>query len=199
MAASPRAGVSGDEKKAGGAKRVRPRRDFDALKQRRLRAADLFRRGKSQAEVARALGVSPQAASEWYQLWSSGGRAALAGAGRAGRLPRLSDQQLTEVVTALKKGPRANGFGTDLWTLARVSDVIERVTGTRLGQTQTWDTLRRRLGWTRQRPARRALERNDAAIANWVEVEWPRIKGAPAAGGGGSSSKTSRGSPSSPR
>jgi len=159
----------------------------------------MFRRGKSQAEVARALGVSAQSVSQWHRLWSSGGRAALAGAGRAGRLPRLSDEQLAEVVAALKRGPRANGFATDLWTLARVADVIERVTGVRLGQTQTWDTLRRRLGWTRQRPARRALERDDAAIATWVEVDWPRIKGRPADGGRGSSSKTSRGSRSSRR
>jgi transposase len=197
---SSAAGASGDKKKEkGAAKPVRPRRDFEAMKQRRLRAADMFRRGKSQAEVARALDVSAQAVSEWYRLWRSGGRAALAGTGRAGRLPRLSDEQLTEVVVALKKGPRANGFGTDLWTLARVADVIERVTGIRLGQTQTWDTLRRRLGWSRQRPARKALERDDTAIANWVEEEWPRIKGVPAAGGRGSSSKTSRGSRSSPR
>jgi transposase len=199
VATSPPARASGGKKKEGVPKPVRPRRDFEALKQRRLRAAEMFGLDKSQAEVARALGVSAQAVSEWYRVWRSGGRAALAGAGRAGRVPRLSDEQLADVVTALKEGPRANGFGTDLWTLARVADLIERVTGIRLGQTQTWDTLRRRLGWTRQRPARRALERDDAAIANWVEVEWPRIKGVPADGGRGSSSKTSRGSRSSPR
>lgn len=186
-------------KQRGGTKRVRPRRDFEALKKRRMRAADMFRRGKSQAEVAQALGVSAQSASQWYRLWASEGRAALVGAGRAGRLPRLSDDQLADVVTELKHGPRANGFPTDLWTLSRVSDVIERVTGVRYGQTQTWTILRQRLGWTRQRPARRALERNDDAIANWVSQEWPRIKKAPGAGAPGSSSRTNRGSASSPR
>jgi transposase len=137
--------------------------------------------------------------SHWHQLWSEGGRRALGGAGRAGRLPRLSEEQLTEVLTALRRGPRANGFPTDLWTLARVSDVIEVVTGVRLGQTQTWDTLSRRLHWSRQRPARRALERNDEAIAAWVENDWPRIKKAPGAAAPGSSSKMSRGSRSFPR
>jgi transposase len=164
-----------------------------------MRAADLFSRGESQADVARALGVSAEAVSQWYQLWSAGGRAALAGAGRAGRRRRVSDEQLAEVVAALKQGPRANGFATDLWTLARVADVIEAITGVRYGQTQTWEILRKRLGWTRQRPARRALERDDEAIATWVETEWPRIKGRPAAGGRGLSSKTSPGSRSSPR
>jgi len=164
-----------------------------------MRAAEMFRRGKRQAEVARGLGVSAETASEWYRLWSGGGRAALAGAGRAGRRRRLSDGQLAEVVAALKKGPRGNGFATDLWTLARVAEVIEATTGVRYGPTQTWEVLRHRLGWTRQRPARRAVERDDEAIATWVETEWPRIKAGPAGGGRGSSSKTSQDSRSSRR
>jgi transposase len=76
----------------------------------------------------------------------------------------------------LAKGPRANGFPTEMWTLARVADVIEQVTGVGLGQTQTWAVLRERLGWSRQRPARRAAERDDDAIATWVKRDWPRIK-----------------------
>ena len=159
----------------------------------------MFGRGKSQAEVAHALGVSPQSVSRWYALWRDGGRQALAGAGRAGRLPRLSDEQLAQVVEALKAGPRANGFSTDLWTLRRVADVIESVTGVEYGTSQTWEILRQRLGWSRQRPARRALERNDEAIANWVADDWPRLKKAPGAGRRGSSSKTKAASPSSPR
>jgi transposase len=169
------------------------------LERRRLRAADMFRRGKSQAEVAHALGVSPQSAPRWYALWRDGGRKALLGAGRAGRLPRLSDEQLADVVEALKTGPRANGFPTDLWTLKRLADVIESVTKVRYGTSQTWQILRERLGWSRQRPARRALERNDEVIANWVANDWPRIKQAPGAGRRGPSSKTKAASPSSPR
>ncbi len=159
----------------------------------------MFRRGKSQAEVAQALDVSPQSASRWYALWRDGGRKALIGAGRAGRLPRVTDEQLARVVGALKAGPSANGFSTELWTLKRVADVIESVTGVRYSTSQTWDILRQRLGWSRQRPARRALERNDEAIANWVANDWPRIKKVPGAGRRGSSSKTRAASPSSPR
>ena len=159
----------------------------------------MFRRGKSQAEVAHALGVSRESASKWYALWSTGGRAALAGAGRAGRLPRLSDEQLADVVTALQRGPRANGFATEMWTLSRVAEVIEERTGVHYGATQTWTILRERLGWSRQRPARRALERDDEAIATWVAEEWPRIKKGPGAEAPGSSSRTSRGSASSRR
>jgi hypothetical protein len=80
------------------------------------------------------------------------------------------------VEAALTKGPRANGFPTEMWTLARVADVIEQVSGVRHSQTQTWVILRERLRWSRQRPARRAIERDDEAIATWVKQEWPRIK-----------------------
>jgi len=199
VAGAGKSAATGKPTRTNSAKRIRPRRDFEALTRRRMRAADMFRRGRSQAEVARALDVSAEAVSQWYRLWRAGGRAALAGAGRAGRRPRVSDDQLADVVAALKLGPRANGFPTELWTLTRVADLIEAITGVRYGQTQTWELLRKRLGWTRQRPARRALERNDEAIATWVATEWPRIKDVPAAGGRGWSSKTSPGSRSSPR
>jgi transposase len=178
---------------------VSARRDFEALTARRMRAADMFRRGKRQVDVAAKLGVSAQTASRWFRVWEQGGRAALAGAGRAGRARRLTEVQLSEVEAALAKGPRANGFPTEMWTLARVAEVIEAVTGVRHSQTQTWTILRQRLGWSRQRPARRAVERDEAAIATWVKEDWPRIKKVRGAAAPGSSSRTRAGSPSSRR
>src|SRR5215212_10914156 len=86
------------------------RRDFAGLEQRRLEAARMFAHGATQAEVARTFGVSPQAASTWYRRWHEGGEAALRGAGRAGRRPRLSAAELDAVEQALGKGPEAFGF-----------------------------------------------------------------------------------------
>lgn len=154
----------------------------------------MFDRGKRQVDVAAALGVSAQTASRWHATWVREGRAGLAGAGRAGRLPRLSDEQLAAVERTLLAGASASGYPTEMWTLDRVAEVIERATGVRYGTTQTWTILRTRLGWTRQRPARRAVERDDEAIATWVKQEWPRIKKARGAAAPGSSSKTSPGS-----
>ena len=180
-------------------KRVAPRRDFAALKERRLRAGRMFERDATQAEVARELGVSRESASQWFTAWSEGGKKALVGAQRAGRLPRLSDQQLTKVERALAMGPQANGFATELWTLARVATVIEAVTDVEYSTTQTWWILHERLGWSRQRPTRKALEGDDEAIAAWARDRWPVVKKTPDAGGRGSSSKTNRASASSPR
>lgn len=169
------------------------------MRQRRMRAAEMFERGKRQVDVVAELDVSAQTASRWHRAWQAGGRDALAGAGRAGRLPRLSEEGLAEVEAALTKGPKANGFATDMWTLARVAEVIERITGMRYSQTQTWTILRERLGWSRQRPARRATARDDEVIQTWVKTQWPRIKKAPGAEAPGSASKTKADSPYSPR
>src|SRR6266508_3041781 len=105
------------------------RRDFKAMEERRKRAGRMFGRGATQAEVVHELGVSRQSVSRWYADWQAGGAKALKGAGRAGRLPRLSAAQLRAVARALRMGPEAHGYPTDLWTVARVAEVIEAVTG----------------------------------------------------------------------
>jgi transposase len=79
-----------------------------------MAAADMFARGKRQVDVVDKLGVSAQTASRWHQIFLTEGKKGLAGAGRAGRLPKLSDEQLTQVEQALLKGPRANGFPTEM-------------------------------------------------------------------------------------
>jgi transposase len=169
------------------------------MERRRKRAARLFERGATQADVARELAVSRQSVSRWYADWQAGGVTALKAAGRAGRMPRLTAGQLRRVDQALRKGPRAYGLGTDLWTLDRVAAVIEAETGVAYHPGHVWKLLRDKLGWTRQRPARRAVERDDDAVARWVAHDWPRIKRGPADAEPGSSSKTNRGSRSSPR
>jgi transposase len=135
----------------------------------RPRAAQLFRQGKTQAEVARELEVSRQSVSRWHADWMAGGTTALRGAGRAGRLPRLDDADLRRVERRLKKGPLASGYPTEMWTLQGVAEVIQ--------SGHVWRILGQ-LGQSRQRPARRALERNDEAIAYWVKREWLRVKNA---------------------
>ncbi len=177
---------------------VRPRRDFVGLEQRRRRAARLFSGGTAQAEVARRLGVSRQSASRWYRSWSSSGSKGLKGAGRAGRTPKLNADQLKDVKRALLKGAKAAGYANEVWTLGRVAAVIERVSGLPSYPVHAWRVLHQ-LGWSCQRPAKRAVERNEEAIARWVCERWPRVKKTPDAGEPGSSSRTSRGSHSPPR
>jgi transposase len=174
-------------------KTYKARRDFKAMERRRQRAARMFKAGKPQAEVARVLKVSRESVSRWHEKYREGGAAALRGAGRAGRKPRLDREGLKRVDRALREGARAHGFATDLWTLPRIARVIERITGVRHHPGHVWRVLRR-LNWTLQRPAKRARERNEAAVRRWVAERWPAVKKTPAAAAPGLSSKTRAGS-----
>ena len=148
-----------------------------------MRAADMFEEGGiTKAEIARRLGVAHQTVSDWHELWERGGRDALRAKGRAGRLPKLNAEQLAKVEEALLKGAKANGYDNDLWALARVAEVIERVTGVGFHPHSVWRVLRQQLGWAHQRPARRAVERDDEAIDRWIKKRWPSIKKRPASG-----------------
>jgi transposase len=168
------------------------------MEQRRMRAADLFAKGLAQADIGRELEVSHQTVSDWHEKWAAGGKAALKRTGQPGRPAKVNAFDLAKVERALEKGPKANGFATDLWTLARVAAVIERVTGIKYHPGHVWRVLRQ-MGWSRQRPARRAIERDDEAIEQWVNERWPKVKKTPEPGTRGSSSKTRAGSVSSPR
>ena len=159
---------------------------------RRLQAAELFAQGRSQAEVARALGVSRQSAHLWHTRFTQGGVDALRSRGPSGPDPKLTDAQLAKVEEALLAGAMANGFDTDLWTLERITVVIAQLTGVRYHPGHVWVILRQRLGWTLQRPERRASERDEQAIQHWVQHEWPRIKKGPPQKRPGSSSSTNR-------
>jgi len=112
---------------------VAARRDFHGLEVRRQRAARLFAAGReTQGAIARRLGVSRQSVMRWYRAWRKGGRPSLRAAGRAGRKPRLAPEQMRRVEVALRQGPRAHGFRTNLWTLPRVARVIQQLTGVQI-------------------------------------------------------------------
>jgi transposase len=147
-------------------------RDRQAFEAVRMQAGALFAAGHSQAEVAHQLGVARQNVSRWHARWRLGGLAALRSPGPTGPAPRLDGQQLAAIDQALRAGAGAHGFDTDHWTLARITIVIEQRTGHRYHPGHTWKLLRR-MGWRLQRPARRAVERDEQAIARWVAEDWP--------------------------
>ena len=157
-------------------RRPAAQRERDRLQGRRLGAAELFAVGVRQAEVARQLAVSAQAVSVWYGRFKAGGTEALRSRGPSGPTPRLSDAQLATVEQALLEGATAHGFAGELWTLDRIAIGIERLTGVQHHLAHLWALLRHRLGWSVQRPKRRAVERDQDAIGRWVKERWPRIK-----------------------
>lgn len=151
------------------------KRDLRAWEQRRRRAGDLFAKGKSQAEVARRLGVSRVSAMRWHQSWVEAGLRGLASTGPPGRPSRMTDSQWRSVERVLQRGPERAGYSTDVWTLERIATVIRDVTGVEYHIGHVWRLLRQR-GWSLQRPTARARERDEEAILRWKKQTWPREK-----------------------
>jgi transposase len=135
----------------------------------------MFDRNVPVSEVARTLGVATQVVYRWRQAWQRGGEQALASKGPAGPKSRLTQEQLDELVAALLKGPIAQGYTTQLWTLPRVACLIKDLTGVEYHPGHVWRILGS-LGFSCQRPERRAIERDDQAIGQWKPVHWPAIK-----------------------
>ena len=95
-----------------------------------------------------------------------------------GRPARLDESQLQALGRTLLQSPTAHGFGTELWTLKRVGVLIGRQYGVKFGQTQIWRILGG-LGFSVQKPERRAIERDEDAVATWTHKTWPGLKKKP--------------------
>src|ERR1700676_5258523 len=101
-------------------------RDFAALERRRMRAASLLAKGLSQSEVGRGVGAYRESVSKWAAELEAKGRAGLKKAGRAGRKPRLSAEQISQLEQGLKRGPPPLGYETSLWTANRGAHLTRR-------------------------------------------------------------------------
>jgi transposase len=145
------------------------------LEARRHRAASLLAQGESCSKVSERLGVSLTSVKRWKAAWKKGGLQSLAAKPHPGPAPRLSDAQKRQLLKILARGPVASGFPGDLWTCARVAQVIRKRLQVTYHPGHVWYVLRG-LNWSCQKPERRARERDEAAIARWRKRDWPRIK-----------------------
>lgn len=148
---------------------------FEYRQKVRLKAASLFAEDRySNAEIAHKLGVARSTVSHWFQAWKRDGEAGLA-IGTPGRSALLSDEQWQDIQNALLEGPAAHGYDTELWTLERIADLIDKKTGIKYHPGYVWEILKK-LGWSYQKPERVAKQRDEEAIARWKRERWPVIK-----------------------
>jgi len=154
---------------------MRPKGSAEDLERRRRRAVQLIQEGESPTLIARILGVRRQSLYRWLDM-ARGGPQGLSAKPPPGRKRRLDDAQLQQLETLLLQGAQEHGWPNNLWTAGRVTQVIRRHFGIRLHPEHVRNILKRRLGWTSQKPQRRARERNDKEIQRWLRQEFPRIK-----------------------
>lgn len=172
---------------------MRPHGSPESLEARRRRVIAFLKQKLSLHEIARRIGCHASSVLRWRNAWRAGGPAALKAKPASGRPPRLTAKQRARLEQLLLAGARAHGYRTELWTTQRIAEVIERRLGVRYHRNHVGKLLHR-LGWSPQKPERRALERDEAAIAAWKRSVWPRVKKTPQGWQPTSSSSTRRAS-----
>jgi transposase len=166
---------------------MRPTGSPEELERRRLRALALLKEGLLPSEVARRVGVDRRSVRRWKAAARKNGEAGVRARAASGRPSKLTPRHKRRLEALLIKGALAAGFYTDLWTCPRVAELINR----RLGVDYHVDHVGRllhELGWSPQKPARRAVERDEQEIRRWAREDWPRVKKTPGAAGRRSSS-----------
>lgn len=170
---------------------MRPTGSPEELQRRRERAIALLKEGIAPVDVANRVGVDRRSVRRWKAAFRGEGAAGIAAKPAPGRPCALKEKHKRRLEQLLLKGARACDFPTDLWTCARVAQVIRD----RFGVDYHVDHIGRllhALGWSPQKPTRRAIERDEAAIARWIKEDWPRVKKTPHAEGRRSCSSTKR-------
>lgn len=154
---------------------MRPRGSPKVLEERRRRAVQLLAEGQAPVAVSRLLGVDRRSVRRWNAAYRQGGDEGVRARPAPGAPAKLTPDQQIKLVQLLLAGALAAGFPTDLWTCPRVAELIRREYGVRYHVDHVGRILHA-LGWSPQKPQRRAMERDEDAIQQWVEQDWPRLK-----------------------
>lgn len=157
---------------------MRPHGSPESLERRRLRALALLQDGWMPVDVARKLNVDRRSVRRWRAAHEAAGRRGLLAKPVPGRPCKLSLRQRERLRVTLLRGAIRAGYRTDLWTCARVADVIADRFAVDYHPNHVGRLLRS-LGFSPQKPERRARERNEEAIRSWVHSNWPRLKKTP--------------------
>ena len=153
-------------------------RPFGTSKQlagRRKCAKALLRSGQTAREVAQRVGVTAQSVRRWRREAKLPKRKRKLHPRGPGRPCRLNASQRRRLLRTLERGAFHHGYADDYWTLDRIAHVIWELFRVRYRSHSVW-YLMQRLGWSCQKPQRRALHRDDEAVAHWNHSIWPHIK-----------------------
>lgn len=155
---------------------TRPVGSQQKLEARRRQAVALLELGHSAGEVADLVDVTPGSVNRWRRIYEQEGWDGLtAKPHKGGPSPKLPKEHWPELAALLEEGPQANGFDTDRWTLHRISRVIEREFGVSVSYVSIWRYLQR-MGWSCQKPQRRARQRDAWAVRRWQNITAPTVE-----------------------
>jgi transposase len=144
------------------------------LEQLRLVAARMFEMQIEPKKVAKAVNRDVQTVRHWRRVWLKTGVEGLRAKPHPGRAAKLSAGQWDSVLQMLLRGPKEHGYDAYLWTTSLMARLIHEKFGVDYHHDYVGEMLHK-LGWSCQKPTKRARERDEAAIALWKHQTWPGL------------------------
>jgi transposase len=157
---------------------MRPQGSPKELEHRRQHAIELLNKGYEPVDVATMVGVDRRSVRRWKASYRKKGAKGVCAKPASGRPPKLEQKNVKKLEKALSRGSKVGGFPTDLWTCPRVAQLIYILFGVKY-HVDHISRLLHALGWSPQKPERRAIERDEERIRQWIKVDWLRIKKKP--------------------
>lgn len=154
---------------------MRPHGTQTELERRRRQAVELLGKGLNLSDVARKVGCSVSSVHLWKGAYGKKGDEALKSKPVPGRPSKLNVRQKKSLVRTLVEGAMKNGYSTDLWTTRRIAKVIEKKFQISYHPNSIWWLLNE-MGWSCQKPEKRAKQRDEKEIKHWKRYQWPHIK-----------------------
>lgn len=154
---------------------MRPLGNPKELEKRRHRAIALLQDGYQPVDVAKMLGVDRRSVRRWKSAHRKKGQKGIEAVPASGRPSKLDRNNLRKLEKILLQGSKKAGFPTELWTCPRVAQVVHSIFGIQYHVDHIGRVLHA-LGWSPQKPERRAVERDEERIKQWIKLDWPRIK-----------------------
>lgn len=150
--------------------------DYEVL---RRRCVALWQEGWKQTAIADALGLTQGGVSRTLTKFKKQGESALQYQKPTGAPPRLTQEQLAQLVEELNKGALHHGFPGEIWTRKQVKVVIDRLFAVSYDVSQIGRILKK-VGWSRQKPQKKARQQNAQAVQEWRDVRLGELKKSPA-------------------
>jgi len=147
----------------------------EAKEYRRFVAWQMHQQGIKHSQIAQTLGVTQGAVSQWMKAAKEGGLEALKNHPPPGANPRLSQEDKQRLIALLHQGAEAFGFVGNLWTRPRVQKLIKDEFGVSY-HVSYLSALLRQLGFTRQKPKKKARQQDEQALETWQQERWPALK-----------------------
>jgi len=150
--------------------------DRSAMNTVRMQAIKAVRQGRTVQDVAEAFGVHERTVYRWLERYLEGGQQGLRSKPKSGRPPKLDESEIRWLARVVRdETPQQMKFPYALWTLSLMGEVIQRRLGKKLSKGSVHRVMKL-LGFTPQKPLRRARQQDAALVRQWEAETYPQIR-----------------------